>query len=41
LYNILIENSIPMTLVRLIKLCLNEKYSRVSVGKHMYDMLHI
>jgi len=30
-----------MTLVRLIKMCLNETYSRVSVGKHMYDMLHI
>jgi len=41
LYNILIEIGIPMTLVRLIKMCLNETYSRVSVDKHMYDMLHI
>jgi len=41
LYNILIEISIPINLVRLIKMCLNETYSRVSVCKHMYDMLHI
>jgi len=41
LYNILIQIGIPITLVRLIKMCLNETYSRVSVGKHMYDMLHI
>jgi len=26
-----------MTLVRLIEMCLNETYSRVSVDKHMYD----
>ena len=41
MYNILIEIGIHMTLVRLIKMCLNETYSRVSVDKHMYDMLHI
>jgi hypothetical protein len=41
LYNILIEIGIRMTLVKLIKMCLSETYSRVSVGKHMYDMLHI
>jgi len=41
LYNILIVIGIPMTSVRLIKMCLNGNYSRVSVGKHMYDMLHI
>jgi hypothetical protein len=41
LYNIVIEIGIPMTLVRRINLCLNETYSRVRVGKHMYDMLHI
>jgi hypothetical protein len=29
LYNILIEFGIPMTLVRLKKMCLNETYSRV------------
>ena len=41
LYNILIEFRIPMKLVMLIEMCLNETYSRVSVDKHMYDMLHI
>ena len=30
-----------MSLVRLIKICRNENYSRVSVGKHMYEMLYI
>jgi hypothetical protein len=37
LYNILIENGIPMTMVRLIKMCMNETYSRVRVGKHLSD----
>jgi len=41
LYNIPVEFCIHMKLVRLIKMCLNEIYSRVSVGKHMYEMLHI
>ena len=41
MYNILIEIGIPMTLVKLIKMCLNETYNRVSVCKHMYDTLHI
>jgi len=31
LYNILIEFGIPMKLVRLIKMCLNEMYSTVWV----------
>jgi hypothetical protein len=35
LYNILIEFGIPMKLVRLIKMCLSETYSRVRVGKHL------
>jgi hypothetical protein len=30
-----------MTLVRLIEMCRNETYNRVSAGTHMYDMLHI
>ena len=30
-----------MSLVRLIKMCQNENYSRVSVGKHMYEMIYI
>jgi len=37
LYNILIELGIPMKLVRLIKMCLNETYSRVRVGKRLSD----
>jgi hypothetical protein len=41
LYNILIEFGIPMKLVRLIKMCLNETYSRVQVGKNLSDMFHI
>ena len=41
LYNILIEFGIPMELVRLIKVCLNETYSRVRVGKHLSDLFPI
>jgi len=41
LYNILIEFGIPMKLVRLIKMFLNETYSRVQVGKHLSDMFPI
>jgi hypothetical protein len=37
LYNILIEFGIPMKLVRLIKMCLSETYSRVRVGKRLSD----
>jgi hypothetical protein len=33
LYNILLEFEIPMKLVRLIKICLNEIHSIVCVGK--------
>ena len=39
--NILSEIGIPMKLVRLIKMCLKETYSRVWVGKHWSDMFHI
>jgi hypothetical protein len=38
LYNILFEFSIPMKLVRLIKMCLNETYGMVRVGKNLSDM---
>jgi len=38
LYNILIDFGIPMKLERLIKMFLNEMYSRVWVGKHLSDM---
>jgi hypothetical protein len=41
LYNILIEFGIPMKLVRLIKMCLSETYSRVRVGKHLSDLFPI
>jgi len=41
LYNILVEFDIPMKLVRLIKMCLNEKYRTVRVGKNLSDMLPI
>jgi hypothetical protein len=37
LYNILIEFGIPIKLVRLIKMCLSETYSRVRVGRHLSD----
>jgi hypothetical protein len=33
LYNILIEFEIPRNLVGLIKMCLNETYSKVRIGK--------
>jgi hypothetical protein len=35
LYNILIEFGIPRKLVGLIKMCLNETYSRVRIGKNL------
>jgi hypothetical protein len=39
LYNILIEFGIPRKLVGLIKMCLNETYSRVRRGKNLSDNL--
>ena len=39
--NILIEFGIPMKLLMPIKLCLNETYSRVQVGKNLSDMFPI
>jgi hypothetical protein len=41
LYNILIEICTQIKPVRLIKMCLNETYSRVRVRKHLYDMFRI
>jgi len=41
LYNILIEFGIPKKLVRLIKVCLTETYSRVRVGKNLSEMFPI
>jgi len=40
-FNIRVEFGIPMTLVRLIKMRLNETYSRFRVGKHLSDMFPI
>jgi hypothetical protein len=41
LYIILIEFGIPKKLVRLLKMCLNENYSRAQAGKHLSDMIPI
>jgi hypothetical protein len=41
LYNILLEFGIPKKLVRLIKMCLNETYSKVCVGKLLSDKFPI
>jgi hypothetical protein len=41
LYNFLIEFGIPLKLVRLIIMCLNETYTRVRVGKHLSDRFPI
>ena len=41
LHNILIEFGIPLKLVRLIRTCLRETYSRVRVGKHLSDTFPI
>jgi hypothetical protein len=38
LYSILIEFGIPKKLVRLIKMCLTETYSRVRVGKNLFEV---
>jgi hypothetical protein len=41
LHNILIEFGFSMNLVRLIKMCLNETYSKVHIGKHLSDSFPI
>jgi hypothetical protein len=40
-YHILIEFGIPVQQLKLIKMCLNETYSRVRVGKHLSDIFPI
>jgi hypothetical protein len=41
LYNILLEFGIPKKLFRLIKMCLNETYSEVRIGKLLSDKFPI
>ena len=41
MYNIIIQFGIHMKLVRLIKMCLNEAYSRVRLGMNLTDMFRI
>jgi hypothetical protein len=41
LYNILTDFYIPLKLVRLIKICLNEIYSKVCIGKYLCDSFPI
>jgi hypothetical protein len=41
LYNIFIEFGTPVKLIRLIKMCLNETYSKVRIGKHLSDSFPI
>jgi hypothetical protein len=41
LYNILLEFGIPKKLVRLIKMCLNETYGKVCIGKLLSDTFPI
>jgi hypothetical protein len=37
LYSIFLEFGVPMKLLRLIKMCLNEMYSAVCISKHLAD----
>jgi sorting nexin-29 len=41
LYNILLEFGIPKNVVRVIKMCLNETYSKVRIGKLLSDKFPI
>jgi hypothetical protein len=37
LCNILVGFAVPMKLVRLIKMCFNDTYNKVRIGKHLSD----
>jgi hypothetical protein len=41
LYNIVIDFGVAMKLVRLIKMCLNETYSKIHIGKQLSDSFPI
>jgi hypothetical protein len=41
LYNILLEFGVSMKLARLNKMCLNERYSKIRVGKCLSDKFSI
>jgi hypothetical protein len=41
LYSSFIEFDVPMKLLRLIKMCLNETYGKVYIGKHLSDNFSI
>jgi hypothetical protein len=41
LYSVFIEFGVPMKLLRLIKMCLNEMYSKVCIGRHLFDKFPI
>jgi hypothetical protein len=41
LYSILLEYGVPKKLVRLIKMCLNETYSKVRIGNLLSDKFPI
>jgi hypothetical protein len=41
LYSILVESWVPMKPVRLRKICLNEMYSKVHIGKYLSDKIPI
>jgi hypothetical protein len=41
LYSILIKCGIPVILVGLIKMCLNETCSKVCIGKNLSDAFHV